>query len=391
MNILYIVQYHDPRIRTGGNELRTHLLWEVLKKKGRVFTLVINDKQKEKCIYVDEEHPICFVNLKMTVCWLKIFIYRLINRISGLPILPMPLVANDRFTEFFPQKMDVAVCRYIYIFYYFHLWKVLPTIVDIDDSPKQLFGTVTQYTLPRLLRPIGRWLNLLQTRYVLRNVNGGWISNPDQLGKFAEKIKLLPNIPIKPSVDYNPSSQRDNYLFTIGAMGYPPNYMGVDKFLKDVWPSFHKEYPQIRYIIGGKNAPKEMADRWNATDGVSYVGFVDDLEELYAKCIAAVVPIYVGVGTCIKTMEAMAYSRVCLTTPFGARGLLSDDIRPSNGLCTFRNSSEFVSVCGDLIDGISREEMECGAFRYSKSHYSMEIFANAVDKVLQDFQDINKQ
>ena len=389
MNILYIV-HKDPRIKTGGNELRTNLIWEILKKKGRVFTLVLNDTQKERYIYInDEEHPICFVNLKKSTSWFKTFLYRLINRVSGLPILPFPLAANRHVTEFYPHDvMDMAVCRYIRSFCYFHLWKVLPTLVDIDDSPKQVYNTVTQYSFPRLLRPIGRWVNQLQTRYVLKKVNGGWISNQDQLEEFGEKVKLLPNIPIKPSASYNPTTERENYLFTIGVMGYPPNFMGVNKFLKEVWPSFHKEYPQIRYIIGGRNAPKDMANRWNATDGVSYVGFVDNLERLYAKCIAAVVPIYAGGGTCIKTLEAMAYSRVCLSTPFGARGILEDDVMPYNGLCIFRNTSDFVSACCKLLDERSRVEMEGGAFRYFHSHYSMNMSIKAVDEVLQQVQQL---
>lgn len=383
MNILYIA-HKDPRMKAGGNELRTNLLWEALKKKGHVFTLVINERQKEEYLYVNDEHPICFVNLNSSECRFKKFLFRLINRISGLPILPFPLFDNNRFPGCYPHDvMDVAVCRYINTFYYSHIWKVLPTILDIDDSPIQVFETVSQYSLPRLLRPFGRRLNQLQTRYVLRNVIGGWISSHDKLGQFDGKIKLLPNIPMMPSVSYNPRSERDNYLFTIGVMGYLPNYMGVDRFLKDVWPSFHKEYPQVRYIIGGRNAPKEMADRWNGTDGVSYVGFVDDLEKVYAKCVAAVVPVYAGGGTCIKTLEAMAYSRVCLTTPFGARGLLTDDIKPSKGLCVFRNSSEFISAFARLLDEKSRMDMECGAFQYSHDHYSMDVFVKAVDEVLQ--------
>ena len=381
MNILYLAQ-HDPRIRTGGNELRTNLLWEVLKKRGHVFTLVYNEIQKERYIYVNEENPICFVNLKRSASRFKIFIYRVINRISGLPILPFPLVANDSFAEFYPHEMDVAICRYIQTFYYFHLWNVLPTIVDIDDSPKQVFETVIQQTLPRWLRPIGRWLNQLQTRYVLKNISGGWISNQDQLRWFDERIKLLPNIPMGPSAQYNPRSERDNYLFTIGVMGYTPNFVGVDQFLKDIWPSFHKEYPHVKYIVGGRNAPKDLAEKWNAIDGVSYVGFVDDLETFYSKCLATVVPIYSGGGTCIKTLETMAYSRVCLTTPFGVRGIMADDVVPSNGLCTFENSSEFIFAYCRLLDEKRREEMEYGAFLYCDSHYSIDLFVQAVDVVL---------
>lgn len=382
MNILYIT-HHDPRVKTGGNELRSHLLWDGLKQRGRVFTLAITLWQDEKCKYVEDQHPICFVNPQVKGHWLNKLVYRYTNRISGLPILPFTEATDRVITSFFPdQVMDVVVCRYIHSFRYFHVWNDWPVFLDVDDHPKEMFETVVRPSLPYFLRPIGRFVNQLQTQYVMKKIKGGWVSNREQTQLCDDKIKYLPNIPLMPSPSYEVELERGDYLFTIGNMGYSPNFMGVERFLHEIWPFFHEQYPHVGYVIGGGRAPQKLAEKWNTTEGVKYIGYIDKLEIIYAKCLAVVVPVYAGGGTCIKTLEAMAYSRVCLTTPFGVRGLTPEDITPANGLCVFNDALDFTKAYKKLLQEKVRLEMEARGCNYIKTHFTTEAFNSAVNDVL---------
>mgnify|MGYP002626733557 CR=1 FL=1 len=182
-----------------------------------------------------------------------------------------------------------------------------------------------------------------------------------------------------PSDEYQPSSKLRPYLLTIGLMSYAPNYEGVDTFLTEVWPEVHKVFPQLIYKIGGKRAPQECIDRWNATEGVEYVGFIDDLEDAYRHCLATVAPIYKGGGTCIKVLESLAYSRACLSTPFGARGLETDG---QTGVYVFHSPKELIDSIRLLQDEDNREQIEQTAPEIIRSKYSLEQFEASLLSVI---------
>ena len=276
MNILFVTN-RDPRERVGGAELRTNLLWEALKNRGRVFTIVPISMRNGQCRYVNGDHPICIVDLPtMERRWVDKLCH-IVQRVSGLPILPSPFIKGQGYSHYFPNViMDIAVCRYIDSLRYDYLWENLPLFVDIDDHPWEVFDTVVKNRLPLIIKPIGRYINRLQTKFAMDKIQGGWIANKYQLKWCHESIKHLPNIPKFPSADYHSGAERDNYIFTIGAMYYPPNYQGVDQFIRNIWPHFHRYYPNIKFIIGGKEAPIEKAERWNSIEGVKYVGFIED-------------------------------------------------------------------------------------------------------------------
>lgn len=379
MNILYIA-HKDPRLKTGGNELRTNLLWEALKQKGKVYTLVISTTCCNKTIVVEDNHQICFANSSSKIQWLRKLTYKIINRLTGIPLLPYTDAINNSLSDFFPGvQIDVVVCRYIHSFRYYHFWKSYPVLLDIDDHPKQVYDTIISPSLPLFVRPFARFLCRKQYRYVFEKIKGGWLANKEQLVWCKNNVLFLPNIPVFPSDNYFPESNREEYLFTIGDMAYRPNYLGVNKFISEIWPSFHRKHPNIKYIIGGKGASQQMAEKWNSTEGVVYIGFVENLEEIYEKCEAAVVPIYSGGGTCIKTLEAMAYSRICLTSPFGVRGIPQKDIINKNGLCVFESAEDFNKQYEYIQNFVVRRNMEDGANRYVSENYSTDAFICAVN------------
>ena len=383
MNILYIT-YTDPRSTNGGNEQRTNLLWNALKKYGKVHT-IIQTEMEDVPARVDGEHPICFFNNGRTKKrWTPNGIFRrIMYRLCGLYYVPWASTNPQPYLNLYSNVgFDFIVVRYMYSLCEYHFWDVAPVWVDIDDHPTESYQTLVSRLTPVFLKPFGLWLNKRIVAKILSNVRGGWIANEQQVKMCGSKILYLPNIPLSPSAEYEKKAHRDNYLMTIGAMAYVPNHVGVDKFLKEVWPAFHKMHPEVIYLIGGRNAPKEYAARWNATDGVKYVGFIEDLEATYAHCLATVVPIYAGAGTCIKTLESMAFGRICLSTPFGVRGLSAVDKDGHNGLFVFNNSDEFMQAFEQSQKIDERDAIESNAQTFIDQHYSLESFRQAVDKVM---------
>ena len=382
MNILYIPT-QDPRALNGGNEQRTNLLWEGLKRLGRVYTFVLDSQLDTQVLFVEGEHPIYKSRPQMKTSFFWRVLNSIICRLSIFNVYTRKIINIKKPEEVFPGvHFDIVVTRYVYPLCNYKYWNIAPLLIDIDDYPLQVFETVRKNHLPWGLKSIGKYITKWQADYFIKKSAGGWIANKEQEKLLGGNYTFLPNIPQMPSQSYKVDSKDRKNLFTVGAMNYGPNKEGVTRFLKQIWPSFHKKYPNVQYYIVGKGAPEAEAKLWNGVEGVKYLGYVEDLESLYEKTLATVVPIYSGGGTCIKTLEAMAYSRSCISTPFGARGLAEDVVNEEKGVLLFEDTESFINAYNKVLDIKQREEIERKGRDFVISNYSIDSFNKAVNDVV---------
>ncbi|MCQ2326583.1 MAG: glycosyltransferase family 4 protein [Bacteroidales bacterium] len=392
MNILYICDT-DPRSASSGAEQRTNFLWNALKEQGDVYTIRIDIWDREDNVFFDERIyndcltvPIKGNNVKSYVQKIQDYLEFKFGFLN-LCIYSRPIdVELDSIYD--KIKFDVIVCRYIVNVARYKLWKYkVPILVDFDDHYLQVLKT---NALPIknsiFVNYMVRQFVKLQLRFIEKKIYGGWVSNETQLSLIKTKtpVKTLKNILVNPSINYKYlKEERKDYLFTIGYMGYKPNYEGVDFFVNKIWPSIHNKFTKLKYFIGGMNAPQDYVERWNSVEGVEYLGFVENLEELYEGSIASVVPIYSGGGTCIKTLESFAYSRVCISSPFGARGLEKYFDSKDIGLFIYNDSSTFIKILEEeIFDKAKRQINETNAKNFVDKNYSYEKFKESVKNVL---------
>ena len=57
MNILFVTNI-DPRLKNSGSAQRTNLLWESLKRHGRVFSYFADDSTACDEEHIEGEHPL---------------------------------------------------------------------------------------------------------------------------------------------------------------------------------------------------------------------------------------------------------------------------------------------------------------------------------------------
>lgn len=386
MNILYICS-KDPRVVTGGNEQRTNNLWKTLLTLGRVYTIVFESKGPATPVAEKGENPITFCSTYYNKYYKTIrgSGYSFFEKYLGIGYLPYKFPLPFKPLEIYKGiNFDIVVTRYIHMPLKYHFWDIAPLYIDIDDHPLQVFETTKKRHIPSFLQPICRKLVMMMYEKAQKKMKGGWVANKDLLSSKYPNIRYLPNIPQMPVSTYNSQNNDRHFLFTIGMMSYPPNYLGVDRFLTEIWPAFHKAHPDVLYKIGGKGAPEDYVKRWGMIEGVDYCGFIADLEDAYGKCIATVVPIYSGGGTCIKTLESLAYSRACLSTKFGVRGINEKDVTEKNGLLLFSNSESFISAYDSIVADKNRA-IEKGAYKYvSQGDFSEQSFMDAVTDMIMD-------
>lgn len=382
MNILY-VPTKDPRLTSGGNEQRTHLLWESLKRYGNVYTFLIDRKLSTVEEFIDGEHPIYKYNPEEKGFSVWRFVIAILIRFSLFCVYSRKInKIKSPLDVFAGVHFDVVVARYVFPLCDYSYWEIAPLLIDIDDHPLQIYNTVRRKSLPFGLKTIGEYVTRWQTDYFIKKASGGWIANKEQEKLLGNNYIFLPNIPQAPSPVYMVDNKDRRNLFTVGAMGYGPNKEGVTLFLKQIWPSFHEKYPDVQYYIAGKGASETDVKLWNSFEGVKYLGFVEDLEALYEKTLATVVPVYSGAGTCIKTLESMAYSRICLSTNFGARGLSEKVVNGEQGVLMFEGPESFIDVYSKVLDVKRREKIEQQGKKVVDSFYSVDDFNKAVDEIV---------
>lgn len=385
MKILFVCDTDPERIASGA-DVRTKTLIEVLRSLGDVRVVTLDTSARDvpgSCAVVRCEPMGIFRSLVNRVC--RTFYVRIVPNCP--PVMPFPRVAS--FEKAFPGfHFDLIVTRYLQVVSKIRLWRYGRVIVDIDDCPVQRYETIYAGRHCRLRRKLTVWFIRRQLHWLLRHCAGGWVSNPDDLPKFKSEfnVRALVNIPLPVPPGYDAAVPRKEMLMTVGDLTYAisPNVVGIENFLSSVWPRVREARPNLEYWIAGGGLSDEIRDRWSRVPGVRCLGFVEDLDGLYAQALATVVPIGTGGGSCVKTRESLVHGRCCLSTEFGARGLAAEDLRDGKcGVLIWRNAEDLVSSLKQLENADRRQELERAARDYADRALTQDCFIRQVRALIE--------
>ena len=122
---------------------------------------------------------------------------------------------------------------------------------------------------------------------------------------------------------------------------------------------------------------EQDAKRWGTIPGVEVIGYVERLQDEYAKSSIVVVPVHSGGGTNIKVIEALSYGRPCVVTRAAARGY--GPYLEGNGILVANDENEFVNACLRMIsDAPSRKKMACLGWEVVHSKFTFELFRESI-------------
>jgi glycosyltransferase involved in cell wall biosynthesis len=227
------------------------------------------------------------------------------------------------------------------------------TVFDLDDIEHKAFDRLLaqppHWRSKRLRRG---WLPVMK-RLERRAVKASErtlvcsAADADELNQMfsTDSVIAVPNALPSPMPSALPDEP--NVLF-LGTYDYPPNQLAAESLIHDIWPLVNKRYPQARLRIAGK-AVDAIRGHDRPPPGVEILGFVDDLDALYASTQLVVCPLLSGGGTRIKIIEAALRARPVVSTTIGAEGL---DLNPASGEIVIADgNAEFAdSVCRLLGD-----------------------------------------
>ncbi|MFZ4564664.1 MAG: glycosyltransferase, partial [Bacteroidales bacterium] len=129
----------------------------------------------------------------------------------------------------------------------------------------------------------------------------------------------------------------------LGSMNWIPNQAGIRWFLKEVWPDVHRNFPELKYYLAGREMPGWM--KLLQLPNVVVLGEVDDAREFLSSKAIMIVPLFSGSGIRIKIIEGMAAGKTIISTTVGAEGITCTPLRNimvADSACDF---FEAISLC----------------------------------------------
>lgn len=369
MNILFL-SWNDPRLHDSGSKQRSHLIYRTLCELGPTYAAIPAMAGKTALLgnpriaRVSAEH-------KFSPRWLvRNFTMR------AIPEIILPCSAAPAWPADWPS-FDLVVVRYPTLASYWQPWKWAPTLLDLDDLPSDLLETRAKgFRGPLANHLVRSW----QTA-VCRQCARIWLTYPAQADSLPSEIPtdILENIPFAPdTATYDETDPQLPYLFTVGVLSHPPNYHGLRRFLREVWPVLHAAFPALQWKIAGRDCPSDIAEECAAAPGVELLGFAPDLAPLYRHALACLVPVATGSGTCIKVREALLWGRTCLGWPFAFRGIPAADQTSANGIFPCKAPDEFVSALQSLASSAKRLPAQRSARAYALAHWSPTHFSSII-------------
>jgi glycosyltransferase involved in cell wall biosynthesis len=150
----------------------------------------------------------------------------------------------------------------------------------------------------------------------------------------------------------------------LGSFGHPPNREAAALLCQHIWPAVRERLAGWELILAGPGSDGFASDLDAAgalPDGVRGVGFVDDLDALFAGSRLFVAPLFSGGGIKIKILEALARGIPTVTTPIGAEGI----VEPGDDLVGWATSpGEFVDAVVAMAGDPDGAERRAGRARH---------------------------
>jgi glycosyltransferase involved in cell wall biosynthesis len=173
------------------------------------------------------------------------------------------------------------------------------------------------------------------------------------------------SVPVQPTS--RPFAERSGIAF-IGGYSHEPNLDAARWLIDEIMPQVRKRKPDIECFLVGSNLPEQI--RRLCGNGVTAVGYVKDLAEIFDKVRLTVAPLNFGAGIKGKVIESLAAGVPCVCTPVAAEGL---EFPEALQACVANNAKGLASLICDLHEAQTKNEA-CGR---AGLDYVSEIFSDA--------------
>jgi glycosyltransferase involved in cell wall biosynthesis len=207
-------------------------------------------------------------------------------------------------------------------------------------------------------------------------------SNAKNISRLAPdtRVALVPNGIEVANRDANlQSGHRSPVIGFIGSLEYPPNQLGLQWFLTEVWPPIKARVSDARLLIIGRGEAKKLHRLCQADERIRLAGFVPALAP-HLNCMAVMIaPLRHGSGTRIKILEAWAHGIAVVSTSRGAEGL---DYTHLDNIWIADSAADFATAVVYLLSDRETRDRLGQAARQRVQQYAWPVIQEHLLKVL---------
>ena len=187
-----------------------------------------------------------------------------------------------------------------------------------------------------------------------------------------------------PLVDFKSTEKA---LLYIGTLSWEANIDGLIWFIENSWDNLKKLHPDLKlYIIGsiyikGRNTAERIEAACKGKSGIVMTGFVEDLEEYYAKSRVFIAPLRFGSGLKVKVVNAMYRGIPTVTTNVGAEGIEAQNMTHLGIADTLPEMEKQIDLL--LKEQDTWETLRDQSRKLMEAKYTWEKMFNVMTKVME--------
>jgi glycosyltransferase involved in cell wall biosynthesis len=215
---------------------------------------------------------------------------------------------------------DVIIGHYLTSIGRFGNWRGRPKLADADNL-RYFYDTK-----PSVSSMIGgsvktKVRNHYYKSACVSHVDHCWVICEDDLDVLPTNHRtflphFVPERQLTPTSTFD-ADQSPLILF-VGPLWYPPNFRGVQEFIRQAWSKILKFFPKAVLRAVGDGSP--MLRKSLEAQNVEAPGYAQDLAAEYARATVVIAPVYFGGGWQTKVTEAFAHAKPVVAVPFSCRG-----------------------------------------------------------------------
>ena len=389
MNILFLSRWF-PFPPDNGSKLRIFHLLRGLSEKHNVTLLSFSDPSLLSSHRFGQDLPCAEIHV---IPWKPFNRQSVKARLGYFSPLPRSLVDTYspqmesliRFT-LKQQRFDLVIASQLSMAAYYPSFQEVPALFDeielglyyeqAFNRAYSLKGIMSQLSWFKLQKYLLRLLNRFHSYTVVsENERRLFIKN---FHGHENKVEILPNcIDLRDYQDLD-VTRRPNHLIFTGSFTYEPNYQAMQWFVSHVYPLILRQIPDTHLIISGDHAGLSLPQMENIT----LAGYIDDIRSLIASCDISIAPLWIGGGTRLKILEAMAIGIPVVATSKGAEGLMAKN---GNNILIADDPHTFaMHVVSLLREKEMRDCLSSNAAKLVKEQYDLQVimprFLHMVEK-----------
>lgn len=160
--------------------------------------------------------------------------------------------------------------------------------------------------------------------------------------------------------EYVPSPVQSRRVLTLGSWTYGPNRTALEAFLTGEWIDIVTRKPRMELVVAGPGSDDLLDGRISDLRGVTSLGYVDDLDQVFRDCFCFLAPAASGGGSQLKIAEALSRHRTVIGPSF-----LKREVSPGMPLDVLIATDDMVgSVIGLFETPERRHAIEGDISRY---------------------------